>query len=90
MSRIRRVAAAVLLTGALLGTGALPAAAADHDHGNHQAWRHDGHHGDRWHHGRDHDRWHHRRDCGRNYWHHRDCGWHHDRWHHDRGYHHGR
>ncbi|MEK2474431.1 hypothetical protein [Streptomyces noursei] len=57
MSYSKRIAAAVLVAGVVLGVGALPASAADrgYDHGHHRGYhgRHLGYHHDRdgWRHG---------------------------------------
>ncbi|QHC23398.1 hypothetical protein [Streptomyces sp. GS7] len=57
MSYSKRIAVAVLVAGAVVGVGALPASAADrgYDHGRHHGYhgRHPGYHHDRdgWRHG---------------------------------------
>ncbi|MDF2256836.1 hypothetical protein [Streptantibioticus ferralitis] len=81
MSYRKRIVAAALMAGVVVGAGALPASAAElgHEHGCH--YRH-GHCDDGWHHDRG---WGHDRDGWRH-----DRGWGHDRdgWRHDRGWRH--
>ncbi|QRX96421.1 hypothetical protein [Streptomyces noursei] len=87
MSYSKRIAAAVLVAGAVLGVGALPASAADrgYDHGHHRGYhgRHLGYHGR-------HLGYHHDRDG----WRHGGEGFRGEGWRHDhegfRGWRHGR
>lgn len=92
MSHSKRITAAALAVGAIIGIGVLPASAAerDHDRGHHYGHCKD-FGGDRWHHDRayrhghcddfDGDRWYH--DRGHHYGQDRD-GFRGDRWHHHR------